>query len=210
MVEKTTLDAIFETSSEELVGCSTVILYNMSEYTDKAYKFCDPNRITPPSLNSYGEEIINSTKDNNIQTTYMSYDKTTNNNICKTEISLYYGTSNISRNSYIKDPECSAIVDQYSHSDLVKIVYEGIYPELEQQARVDRKNAQVEAPEQYWYSDKINKCLKTGKDSNNNRIIIDVKPGECPAQFTNVKSGRKSRKIERFESNNNLKCKARY
>jgi hypothetical protein len=52
-------------------------------------------------------------------------------------------------------------------------------------------------------------CISVNNDGNGNVTTTTV-PNECPAQFTNVKSERKSRKIERFESNNNLKCKARY
>ena len=55
----------------------------------------------------------------------------------------------------------------------------------------------------------VEQCISLSYDNNGN-VTTNVTPGGCPAQFTNVKSGRKSRKIERFESNNNLKCKARY
>jgi len=55
----------------------------------------------------------------------------------------------------------------------------------------------------------FNRCVTLSYDNNNN-IITTVTEGKCPAQFTNVKSGRKSRKIEHFASNNNLKCKHNY
>jgi len=47
-------------------------------------------------------------------------------------------------------------------------------------------------------------------NNNDGNISTNTESNECPAQFTNVKLGRKSRKIEHFAFNNNLKCKHRY
>jgi hypothetical protein len=54
------------------------------------------------------------------------------------------------------------------------------------------------------------RCITTIRNEYGHVINHIETVGECLAQFTNVKSEKKSRKIERFESNNNLKCKARY
>jgi hypothetical protein len=53
----------------------------------------------------------------------------------------------------------------------------------------------------------IGKCTE---DMANTETMFQENQQPGPAQFTNVKSERKSRKIEHFISNNNLKCKHRY
>ena len=53
-------------------------------------------------------------------------------------------------------------------------------------------------------------CTVYIKDETGMDIVGNSFAGNCPEEFTNFKSERKSRKIEHFESNKNLKCKHKY
>lgn len=197
---------------EELVGCSIVnitIQTQDNNHTNKIYKLCDPYKIKPPSLNLYSKDLIGLRAEDDTSIVYYSYSKTTNNNICRTyaTASIYSGNLNpydlLKYSDDVNDPECNRN-QQYDKEEIKKIIIEGIYPEPENTEREARRVAQLTAgfPETKYLQIK-DKCYVTSK------TIID---GACsePQQFTNVSSERKSRKIEHFEANNNLKCRARY
>lgn len=267
--------------NDELIGCSILRTTTSAEDNSliyKTYKLCDPNKIKPPSLNLYSKDLFGLRATDNGNIMYDSYEKTTNNNICRTDALMGIELGNLYPsylNQYsddITDPECNRN-PSYNLEEIKKIINEGIYPEEEQRRRDARTIVQgslgspvppsipskidcynlrtqittngacqgeepdYEVTQIYNYEPQI-KCLNRlsgertdgrclNETDNKNTVTIckttqkmiyndgseagtNIFEGSCPDQFTNVKSERKSRKIERFESNNNLKCKHRY
>lgn len=178
------------------------------------YKICSQDGINPPSVDVFKRTIDADYYKNEEHIVYYNFKKTSSGKSCLTFIGLDSNLNPKDSSVYRRyepdnstDKECESILDNAIE---VSDILNPDTPEARERAETKAAQAAADKLPKYWYSPVENKCLITVKDDSNNTIINDIKEGECPAQFTNVKSGRKSRKIERFESNNNLKCKARY